>query len=223
MLVPGKGSAIASSSTPCFTRAFRVLESSASITTAPPLWSGRRIVAAARKSASPASGTTPASRARPSPSAWRGGRQRRRLRLRRLLRQAALEVRRLLETYFGFAPTRLPIVPLRSRSGCARSFPESAARRAAGARAASTTGKPRSSPSTTSHAASAFFPSPFEEAAILTLDGVGEWATTTCRHRQGEQHPQIDQGYPLPALARACSTRRSPISPASRSTRASTS
>lgn len=30
-----------------------------------------------------------------------------------------------------------------------------------------------------SHAASAFFPSPFEEAAIVTLDGVGEWATGT--------------------------------------------
>ena len=30
-----------------------------------------------------------------------------------------------------------------------------------------------------SHAASAFFPSPFERAAILTMDGVGEWATTT--------------------------------------------
>ena len=30
-----------------------------------------------------------------------------------------------------------------------------------------------------SHAASAFFPSPFNEAAILTADGVGEWATTT--------------------------------------------
>jgi len=30
-----------------------------------------------------------------------------------------------------------------------------------------------------SHAASAFYPSPFEEAAILTVDGVGEWATTT--------------------------------------------
>jgi carbamoyltransferase len=29
-----------------------------------------------------------------------------------------------------------------------------------------------------SHAASAFYPSPFEEAAILTIDGVGEWATT---------------------------------------------
>ncbi len=30
-----------------------------------------------------------------------------------------------------------------------------------------------------SHAASAFYPSPFDEAAILTVDGVGEWATTT--------------------------------------------
>lgn len=30
-----------------------------------------------------------------------------------------------------------------------------------------------------SHAASAFFPSPFDEAAILTVDGVGEWSTTT--------------------------------------------
>lgn len=31
-----------------------------------------------------------------------------------------------------------------------------------------------------SHAASAFFPSPFEKAAVLCLDGVGEWATTSC-------------------------------------------
>ena len=30
-----------------------------------------------------------------------------------------------------------------------------------------------------SHAASAFYPSPFEEAAVLTMDGVGEWATMT--------------------------------------------
>jgi carbamoyltransferase len=38
-----------------------------------------------------------------------------------------------------------------------------------------------------SHAASAFYPSPFEEAAILTIDGVGEWATTTiCRGRGTE-------------------------------------
>ncbi len=33
-----------------------------------------------------------------------------------------------------------------------------------------------------SHAASAFFPSPFEEAAVLTIDGVGEWATTVAGH-----------------------------------------
>ena len=36
-----------------------------------------------------------------------------------------------------------------------------------------------------SHAASAFFPSPFQDAAILTVDGVGEWATTTIGHGQG--------------------------------------
>ena len=33
-----------------------------------------------------------------------------------------------------------------------------------------------------SHAASAFYPSPFSEAAIVTVDGVGEWATTTIGH-----------------------------------------
>lgn len=36
-----------------------------------------------------------------------------------------------------------------------------------------------------SHAASAFYPSPFEEAAILTIDGVGEWATTTLSRGEG--------------------------------------
>ncbi len=36
-----------------------------------------------------------------------------------------------------------------------------------------------------SHAASAFYPSPFDSAAILTIDGVGEWATTTCGHGHG--------------------------------------
>ncbi len=38
-----------------------------------------------------------------------------------------------------------------------------------------------------SHAASAFFPSPFEEAAILTLDGVGEWATGSIAHGRGNR------------------------------------
>ncbi len=37
-----------------------------------------------------------------------------------------------------------------------------------------------------SHAASAFYPSPYEEAAILTVDGVGEWATTTIAHGTGK-------------------------------------
>ncbi|NDV28631.1 carbamoyltransferase [Desulfovibrio sp. JC010] len=37
-----------------------------------------------------------------------------------------------------------------------------------------------------SHAASAFYPSPFEEAAILTVDGVGEWATTTISKGSGK-------------------------------------
>jgi carbamoyltransferase len=36
-----------------------------------------------------------------------------------------------------------------------------------------------------SHAASAFFPSPFDEAAILTIDGVGEWATASIGHGKG--------------------------------------
>ena len=36
-----------------------------------------------------------------------------------------------------------------------------------------------------SHAASAFFPSPFDEAAILTIDGVGEWATAACAMGRG--------------------------------------
>jgi carbamoyltransferase len=38
-----------------------------------------------------------------------------------------------------------------------------------------------------SHAASAFFPSPFEEAAILTVDGVGEWTTTAIGHGEGNR------------------------------------
>ena len=36
-----------------------------------------------------------------------------------------------------------------------------------------------------SHAASAFFPSPFDEAVVLTMDGVGEWATTSVAHGSG--------------------------------------
>ena len=38
-----------------------------------------------------------------------------------------------------------------------------------------------------SHAASAFYPSPFEEAVVLTLDGVGEWATSTVSIGKGNK------------------------------------
>ena len=37
------------------------------------------------------------------------------------------------------------------------------------------------------HAASAFYPSPFDSAAVLTVDGVGEWATTTIGHGEGNR------------------------------------
>ena len=38
-----------------------------------------------------------------------------------------------------------------------------------------------------SHAASAFYPSPYEESAILTIDGVGEWATASISHGKGNK------------------------------------
>ena len=51
-----------------------------------------------------------------------------------------------------------------------------------------------------SHAASAFFPSPFDEAAILTLDGVGEWSTASFGRRARQPH-RVDARDALPAFA----------------------
>jgi carbamoyltransferase len=54
-----------------------------------------------------------------------------------------------------------------------------------------------------SHAASAFYPSPFEEAAILTVDGVGEWCTTSIGMGKGdvlELHEEIDYPHSLGLL-----------------------
>ena len=48
-----------------------------------------------------------------------------------------------------------------------------------------------------SHAASAFLCSPFEESAILTVDGVGEWVTTTTGVGRGN-HIQLDQQIEFP-------------------------
>ncbi len=44
-----------------------------------------------------------------------------------------------------------------------------------------------------SHAASAFYPSPFEEAAILTMDGVGEWATSSIGVGRGSSMEMLQQ------------------------------
>jgi carbamoyltransferase len=44
-----------------------------------------------------------------------------------------------------------------------------------------------------SHAASAFFPSPFEEAAIMTLDGVGEWATGSIAVGRGNKIEMLEE------------------------------
>ena len=43
------------------------------------------------------------------------------------------------------------------------------------------------------HAAAAFYPSPFESAAVLTLDGVGEWATATIAHGAGTRLVTYDE------------------------------
>ena len=46
-----------------------------------------------------------------------------------------------------------------------------------------------------SHAASAFYPSPFEDAVIITLDGVGEWATTTVAIGKGNKIDMLKEIY----------------------------
>ncbi len=52
-------------------------------------------------------------------------------------------------------------------------------------------------PHHTSHAASAYFPSPFSEAAVLTMDGVGEWATSTIFSVRENSFSQIkEMRYP---------------------------
>src|SRR5437899_2014872 len=54
-----------------------------------------------------------------------------------------------------------------------------------------------------SHAASAFYPSPFEEAAVLTMDGVGEWTTTSAGVGRGAElalHKEIHFPHSLGLL-----------------------
>ena len=58
------------------------------------------------------------------------------------------------------------------------------------------------------HAASAFYPSPFQEAAILTIDGAGEWSTTLFAHGKGNRLAKlgtVDTPYSLGAFYQAIS------------------
>ena len=72
-----------------------------------------------------------------------------------------------------------------------------------------------------SHAASAFFPSPFDEAAILTVDGVGEWSTVCWGTGRGNRLV-LSHHQRFPHSRWACSTRPSRITPAFASTAANT-
>jgi hypothetical protein len=89
-----------------------------------------------------------------------------------------LKFERLLETYLAFAPRGLRVVPA-GDAAVAAAEAVSCRARSTGACTTSTTGPIYFPAHHESHAASAFFPSPFDEAAIVTFDGVGEWTTTS--------------------------------------------
>jgi carbamoyltransferase len=93
-----------------------------------------------------------------------------------------IKFERLLETYLGNAPQGFTsfrmAIPLWIKE---KLFQKLNLEKALAAHSATGTaaGKLLFAEHHQSHAASAFFPSPFEEAVVLTMDGVGEWATTS--------------------------------------------
>jgi carbamoyltransferase len=94
-----------------------------------------------------------------------------------------LKFERLLETYLDYAPkglrSFLMAMPLWLR--------EKLWIREQVGRDAGFAGKVLFTEHHESHAASAFFPSPFESAAVLTMDGVGEWATSSYGYGRGNE------------------------------------
>lgn len=102
-----------------------------------------------------------------------------------------LKFERLLETYLAFAPrgfksfaTSLPVWlkdKLFQKTMITDAFKD------AFGKEIDWTSKLLFSEHHLSHAASAFFPSPFEDAAVLTMDGVGEWTTTSLAIGSGNQ------------------------------------
>jgi carbamoyltransferase len=111
-----------------------------------------------------------------------------------------LKFDRLLETYLDYAPSGFPsflkAMPLwmkeklwmpdliRTEMATAAGYDDHRAAKKAGKRFA---WKLLFGDHHESHAASAFYPSPFEEAAILTIDGVGEWATSSIGVGRGNE------------------------------------
>ncbi|MGH8223400.1 MAG: carbamoyltransferase family protein, partial [Woeseiaceae bacterium] len=96
-----------------------------------------------------------------------------------------------LETYLAFAPRGFSsfrqALPVWIKE---KLFQKSLLAKQLGAaldRSVDWTGKLLFSEHHLSHAASAFFPSPFERAAVLTMDGVGEWSTTSLAHGNGSK------------------------------------
>jgi carbamoyltransferase len=94
-----------------------------------------------------------------------------------------LKFERLLETYLDYAPSGLRsfimAMPLWLR--------EKLWIREQVAKECGYKGKVLFTEHHESHAASAFFPSPFESAAVLTMDGVGEWATSSYGYGRGNE------------------------------------
>ena len=101
-----------------------------------------------------------------------------------------LKFERLLETYVAFAPKGFRsfsmALPLWVKE---KLFQKSLLRRSLQALAADVDwdAKLLFAEHHQSHAASAFYPSPFQEALVLTLDGVGEWATTSVGIGRGNE------------------------------------
>ena len=111
---------------------------------------------------------------------------------------------RILRTYFRIAPlglkTFLRAIPVWSREKLWTSYVIEKSFRDIGYELR---GAPCYTEHHQSHAASAFFPSPFEDAAILTMDGVGECATTTLGSGRGNQitlHQEISFPHSLGLL-----------------------
>ena len=160
-------------------------------TTAPRrCWSTARSWPPPRKSGSRGSGTIRRSRST-RPLRARGGRASRYddLSRRRVLRQAVPEVRaaaRDLPRVRAAGPAQLLVGDAGVDQG--KAVHEAAARGASGASSAKATCR-SSFPSITCRTPPArSIPSPFDDAAIVTVDGVGEWATTTIGHGRGQGH-----------------------------------